>query len=499
MATVTPRASSATSDVSQQIKSFRAAVPPLRTSTNIQGNILAAFNKDIQLFRLLRFTDVDLARYWLSGMAETVSRSKDVEDFNERFSAQRKANQGSDPEQLKALWVSLSLTSAGLQYVAVDWDGLKNSLQSYGDLKLFLDGAAGFANDLGDKGDSDPKYWKFGNTDDDKIVHAIVVIAADDRDDLSTAREEHVKLEAEYGIKVVLEQPCDARLAGREHFGFKDGVSQPGVWGFHSPDPKRPDERLGKPGTKLVKAGEFVFGYVTEDGRARPAPTWMNDGSLHVIRRLEQDVNAWNQQLRRNASQMKMDPDLLGALLVGRFKDGTPLAECHDGDNDFDFGDDPKGLTTPCVAHIRKTYPRAHRDKNIDSAQNAGHTRHRIMRRGVSYGPPYRLDPDEERGMMFTCYCTSLRGQFGVQQGRWSNSSNFRAGIDGSPTGIDAVSGTDNGNSPFKVNIEVSRNGTLYKGELNLKTCVTTTGSLFAFTPSINTLRQLGRAEPLPR
>jgi hypothetical protein len=65
-------------------------------------------------------------------------------------------------------------------------------------------------------------------------------------------------------VRIVFEQPGEtlpSKAIGHEHFGFKDGISQPGVWGYDSPDPGHPDEVAGKPGTDLIAAGTFVLGY----------------------------------------------------------------------------------------------------------------------------------------------------------------------------------------------------------------------------------------------
>ncbi|MFI2186842.1 hypothetical protein [Streptomyces sioyaensis] len=86
-------------------------VPPLRTSREIQGNVLAAFNKDHMAFRYMQFSeDKTLARGWLSAILNTVSVTADVEDFNEEFSLGRRAY-GRDPDK-QATRVGVSFTYA---------------------------------------------------------------------------------------------------------------------------------------------------------------------------------------------------------------------------------------------------------------------------------------------------------------------------------------------------------------------------------------------------
>ena len=46
-----------------------------------------------------------------------------------------------------------------------------------------------------------------------------------------------------------------------EHFGFQDGISQPGIRGLTRP--LRPNQ--GLPGQDLIWPGEFIYGYPGQD------------------------------------------------------------------------------------------------------------------------------------------------------------------------------------------------------------------------------------------
>src|SRR5262249_38189980 len=146
-----------------------------------------------------------------------------------------------------------------------------------------------------------------------------------------------------------------------EHFGFKDGVSQPGVRGLMSrrPDvyltprrlaPAAPGEmEFARPGQPLVWPGQFVFGYASTDGSSGstggpvPAvklkPAWLANGSLLVFRRLRQDVAAFTAFVRSEAARLAATPDFagmtparLGALLVGRWASGAPILRAQQTD-----------------------------------------------------------------------------------------------------------------------------------------------------------------------
>ena len=109
-------------------------------------------------------------------------------------------------------------------------------------------------------------------------------------------------------------------MAGHEHFGYLDGISQPGLRGRASADPtdlltprQNPQDRSqGKPGQELIWPGEFVFGYPDQDGSRDGnerggdssidgagyprVPSWAKDGSFLVFRRLNQDVHQFHKR-----------------------------------------------------------------------------------------------------------------------------------------------------------------------------------------------------------
>ncbi len=266
---------------------------PLRTSSTIQGNVLAAFNKDHQSFRLLTFPpDPARARQWLTEMVPQLAVTEKVETWNEEFSAARKTNGGVDPAGMVISWLALSLTAAGIELLAAD-------PQVAGDLAAItglVEGPAARAAALGDVGASDPSTWLFGGPTQ-PVIHAVVTIAADVVSDLDAHTTALEILEASQEVTAAFVQdgntlPGDQ--AGHEHFGFRDGISQPGVVGFHAPGAD--GARTGHPGTALVAGGNFVFGQPTDTGAPRPAAGWLTDGSVHVLRRLEQNVPAWSAQ-----------------------------------------------------------------------------------------------------------------------------------------------------------------------------------------------------------
>ncbi len=222
--------------------------------------------------------------------------------------------------------------------------------------------------------------------------------------------------------------------AGHEHFGWQDGISQPAVKGISDPFP----------GQDVVPLGLFVFG---QEG-APPAPfPWMANGSLMVFRKLAQAVAEFGQFLRDDADKLGMDPALLGARMMGRWRSGAPLALAPlqddrelggraDRNNDFDFSDDAGQRRCPFGSHIRKTNPRSDLPGQVQAR--------RIMRAGIPYGPEMVDAPGAERGLLFVCYQTSIENQFEFVQAGWSNNTGFAFG----KTRPSTPAGVSNGPAP---------------------------------------------------
>lgn len=456
---------------------------PLRASRTVQGNVLAGFNKDHQIFRLLALpADSSQARAWLTELRASLAVTQDVEDWNEAFSVARKANNGADPAGLTTSWIGLSLTAAGIELLAAD----PRVAEELAAVPGLVDGPAARAVSLGDVGPSDPSTWLFGGPTQ-PVIHAVVTVAADLPSDLAAHAAALDAIDAAHGVATVFTQDGDALpgdQAGHEHFGFKDGISQPGVVGFHAAGPN--GNRAGHPGTALVAAGNFIFGQPTDTGAPRPAAAWLTDGSVHVLRRLEQDVAGWRDQLTRLAATTTppTSPDRLGALLMGRQLNGDPLAAPADptrglgsDGNDFTYAADSAGAVTPCPAHIRKTHLR---DLNPHP---------RLARRGIPFGVPFDSESTQKRGLVFNCFITSITDQFEFIQSLWVNNPGFGAG--GGPTGPDPVIGT-----PGQVHLALADGTT---ANLTVQQTVTTAGAVYALTLSLPTLSALAAGTSLPR
>ena len=282
----------------------RAKEPELNVG-NIQGNVLAGFNKDHQTHLYLRIKEgkTEHFRRWLARMTPFIATTSEVLRFNRLFKEIRH-RRGVETGTVEATWINVALSYRALQLLVVgDVDGIVTAASDILGLSVgtatpenmspdaFTDAAfkSGMAArgvaELGDPADEtfegNPKNWLFGCPDDEPDV--VLIVAADNaaalsrevsaiEDTIFGGRPQKGAFE-DSGLRVIYKQhgnTLPAPLTGHEHFGFLDGVSQPGVRGIVSMNPfdlltlrQNVEEPLdqGKPGQDVLWPGEFVFGY----------------------------------------------------------------------------------------------------------------------------------------------------------------------------------------------------------------------------------------------
>lgn len=498
---------------------------------NIQGNSLGGFNKDYQSNLFLKFRNAEAARAWIDEIADTIaaSSSANVIQFNNQFSALRGQGIKNPEELISAVWTNLVFSWRGLAFLQVaDVNAFPD------DFKQGMKFRA--VTEIGDIEESDPSNWidPFRNPDD---IHALLIIAADHQQDLDAAvRKITMAPKFQAAVTITLDQPGHTRpdRPGHEHFGFKDGISQPGVKGVDPPDDPFGNPTQGHPGQDLLWPGEFVIGYATQIPKADPSfdgpnqtpgpdstsgPAWARDGSYLTFRRLRQNVPAFEQEVARIAGKFDCHTDLAGAKLVGRYKSGAPIEQrkfqpgpytppaIDPGDpvtgnpalgdnsalnNNFEFGDDPRGAFCPVGAHIRKAYPRDEfTPAGKEDSESATQTR-RILRRGIPYGDPYvASDPASakvDRGLLFLCYQSNITSHFEFIQKFWVNNKDFPPS-DPNAKPLAAAPGED----PIIAqkthgSILLDPDGT----PVSISHFVQTTGGEYFFSPAIDALKRIG-------
>jgi Dyp-type peroxidase family len=339
-------------------------------------------------------------------------------------------------------------------------------------------------------------------------VDAILIVAADDEEQLDQVVVELAEVITQQEGTVVFQErgaTLPGEMRGREHFGFKDGASQPAIVGYDRACTKR---TAGSP------AGEFVLGYADAAGPAPElTPTWRN-GSFLVFRRLAQDVSAFRNLFAAPiaGAEPPLTPEQLQAKAVGRWTSGAPVEKYPSGDpgpghadNDFQYqAADDAGLTVPTWGHIRKTNPR---DETLPAPVTVEDEpmRHRMLRRGIPYGLPLSTeahqDDGADRGLHFIAIVVDVVRQFEFVQRTWMNNENFPKGAkppaggnDYTPPsqgvpgdGPDPIVGEGNAGKTLQLHQAAATHQIQLTGDV-----VKVTAGEYFFCPSIDALKVLG-------
>lgn len=214
------------------------------------------------------------------------------------------------------------------------------------------------------------------------------------------------------------------------HFGFRDGISQPPVnW---DDLPNRPD---------LVDMRHFVLGYYNQAIQTYPRDgalaDLVRDGSYGAFQWIHQKTAAFEAFLDRHAPAMAEAAgvadgrELLAAKMMGRWRDGTPLAvsphapdPAHVNSQVFSYADDPGGFKCPIAAHVR-VGNRRDQPLNPLVASNFPDGGPYLMRRGMAYGPRSEgaVDDGVDRGLVGMFLCSDL-SHFTLVM-KWINRTDF--------------------------------------------------------------------------
>lgn len=371
--------------------------------------------------------------------------------------------------------LNVAVTAAGLGALGVPPTGFPVE---------FTEGAVARAAVVGDTGPSDPVHWRPVFTDPG--FHLLLSLSAGSPEARDRATDAVLAGTAP-GLTELDRIDADL-LPGRvDHFGYVDGISQPTV--DPAPPPGPPDRLPVQP------TGAFLLGHPSQfTGHSHPVPgppELGRNGSFAAFRVLAQDVDAFCTLLAEQARRTGVDPELVAARLCGRWRSGTPLVLAPDTDarlppealNDFDYAGDERGERCPIGAHVRRMHPR---DSRV--AGGGGH-KHRIVRRGLTYGPPY--DPDrphdgQERGVVGLFIGASIRHQFEFLMAEWALDGLFAPGLGRTQDPFLGAGAGDGSGGRFRFRTAAGQ------AELtDLPRLVTTRGGAYVFLPSVTGLRHL--------
>ena len=504
----------------------------------IQGLIASGYgDRPAASYAFFEVTDAARARKWIARILPGV-----------QFGGYRRTPRHTPP-LLADLCINLAFTYEGFQALQLDEMALR------GFSLPFQEGFAdpNRARRLGDDGPSAPENWTWGGPNNPDVHGLLAVFAgqndANERDIELPAETIATQVREENGVRLVkvLHAWPTNRALRKEHFGFRDGISNPRLAG------------LARQGSRDVIAnGEVVLGCPNgydklplspelpadvdrhgdlllpgEDHLARHRDFGRN-GTYLVFWQLAQDVQSFWNYVFRTAEKLnwlrsehgagREGALWLAAKLVGRWPNGSPVAAYpdrsgsirHQDDNDFRFGSmgDAFGEKCPIGSHIRRTNPRdtalpvphdpelsgdpkdpAVQQERIDRANL-----HRILRRGRPYGAPLDagFDPEamltaseaaaaEERGMHFVCLNANLSRQFEFVRSNWMVNPTF-AGLSRDP---DPLLGPQRA-CPFPAS-DFTLQGYPPRQLRNLPRVVETRGGAYFFLPSRSALQHLGR------
>jgi Dyp-type peroxidase family len=486
---------------------------------DIQTNVLRSVDPAFSFYVFFRISDVQMFTSFLaSALAQTLTLAGTRTGLYSELARlqSHSAEAATVPStHSHSLHMNIGFTMPGLERLDVE----RATRESFPE--PFREGMAARGAMLGDVGASAPDHWDgyLGS----RAVHGVLWWnwwniskeyrlpgqAHDELEQRAHRTWEHIKAGArDHGIEVLhtetgvanYRQFDSGEIERVEHFGFRDGISQPWVdFGIADHALSHPAPGGGTPRQNgqwaPLAPGEFVLGYPDEDGLVQPWPCnrdLQRGGMYMVFRKLEQDVVGFRNFLRK-ASPDPATSQLLAAQMFGRWPDGTPLVQSPVGPdgstpggpkqsiNDFRYErDDPRGRRCPISAHIRRANPR-------DTGGRNESRRHRLLRRGITYGGP--ILPEESsgdgrnRGVLFVALNARIDQQFEFVQSRWLNTGEFVGQVGAGRDPINAANEgqiSDSFSSPSR-----------HAPVTNLTRFVTMRGGDYFFVPGLGALRLL--------
>ncbi len=463
----------------------------------IQGNILKSHGRNHSVHLFLKFTgDAESVKQWIGDFTHQYVTSA--------LAQAEQAKQHRHHEREGQLFGNFFLTRAGYMYLGYEYEELPNDLPFKQSMKN-----GNIQSELGD----DVEQWEDGFKQD---IHALILLAGDR---IVGQRTEEAKLQERRNWKLLRKQPAllkekvekiKEELASSsiaevvheeigyvlrnpetgaviEHFGFRDGVSQPlFLKGDIDKEREHSDFSKWDPRAPLSLV-------LFKDPLGKKEQSY---GSFLVYRKLEQNVKGWNNDVANKlADKLNSPPDLAGAYTMGRFQDGTPvvLQDTPSGqspeENNFNYRDDKEGFKCPFHAHARKVNPRGDTEREgMEESDLEIEKMHRIVRRGINYGPLPDKEPKTGAGLLFLCFQANLISQFNFMQSSWSNEANFVKRDVGSDVVI-GVEKKENGVAVKETYQWPTNWGEAEQTEADFTHWVTMKGGEYFFAPSMSFLK----------
>jgi Dyp-type peroxidase family len=458
-----------------------------RMLRSLQGNILKGHGRPatINLF----FQTPGAQKHAIRGALREIANYHAVSAFQQLLETQRFHDSGKSGSPFVSVFLSAKGYAAlGVPPAAVPPDpsfrnGMKNAAL----------------------GDAPVPTWDVGFRGE---VDLMVLVASENDSVLRIKRDEVLRLLTESGAVRVHEQAGRAIFNkdnnGIEHFGYVDGRSQPLLL---VEDLERESRDAGI--AEWDPASTLGVALVAEPG----ATDGISFGSYFVFRKLDQNVRGFKrleQQLAEAIGLSGEDRELAGALVVGRFENGTPVtlsdeARTLNPPNDFNYNADP-GTRCPFQGHIRKANPRG----SGGGETPVNEKKHLMPRRGIPFEDSPRLVhpsdvpesdsvadfdanagpllPTGDVGLLFMAYNHNLAAQFEFTQKTWANNAAFPV-TPPPPPGLDPIIGQGGASTQHWPKVwDDAAQGTVpfsFQGMVKMR------GGEYFFAPSLNFLKAL--------
>lgn len=386
---------------------------------DLQGNILNSHGRDYSVHLFLQFKPgkIDDAKKWIKNFATQYVKSAKKQADNARRYREKRINGG--------VFGNFFLSRRGYEYLGFSPAKIPNNQPFRFGMKHPT-----IAKYLGDPS---VDKWEAGYQEE---IHALVVMADDHL--VGLLQKVNMTMQKIHHVAEIINREDgfilkNARGQFVEHFGFVDNISQPLFL-------KREIEEAKAKGCDFSKWDPRapLETVLAKDPNGQTEDSY---GSYLVYRKLEQNVKGFREDQRNLAKNLGVTEDLAGAMVIGRFFDGTPITlqdqplyanpiRPLDTMNDFDYSNDTEGTKCPFHAHLRKCNPRGDTGRVESSVTYEDslqlERRHRIVRRGLSFGEDdLTQEPETGSGLLFLCFQADIENQFNFMQAGWSNSANF--------------------------------------------------------------------------
>lgn len=366
----------------------------------LQGGILKSHGRNHTAHLLLRFTaEPKAVKQWIQTFArDNLTSTKQQMEDTERF---RQTGESK-------LFVNFYLSADGYKHLGFDAGQFEETFRK------------GMKHRESNNKDPLVSAWEkpYQGT-----IHALINLA-DAKADVVESASEKIKASVTSVAEVLtIERGLQQRRGGTaiEQFGYVDGRSNPL---FLKSDFDNEPTNVWDPSAPL--------GLALAADPLNSSPDAF--GSYFVFRKLEQNVKSFNQAVKGLAKQLgvNVNEDLAGAMVVGRFRDGTPVTlQPNDGlkaVNDFNYKNDKNATKCPFHGHIRKANQRGETPLTSEESERS----RRIVRRGITYGKRAEGMTDEPEsgvGLLFMCYQADIGHQFEFLMRAWIDNTRFPEGI----------------------------------------------------------------------